>query len=113
VLRNPTFPESEWTRVHGQSIAALQAERDVADARAHRGLLRALYGPDHPYHMPIDGDESSVAALTRDDLIRFHGRFHGPAGAAVIVAGDVDPDRVAAALDERLDGWNGPDAPHA
>jgi predicted Zn-dependent peptidase len=113
VLRNPTFPESEWTRVHGQSIAALQAERDVADARAHRGLLRALYGPDHPYHLPIDGDEASVAPLNRDDLIRFHNRFHGPAGAACIVAGDVDPDAVAAALDERLDGWKGPDAPRA
>ena len=45
ILLNPTFPEVEWQRVHGQTLAALRAERDSAEARAYRALLRALYGP--------------------------------------------------------------------
>ncbi|SIO57902.1 Predicted Zn-dependent peptidase [Singulisphaera sp. GP187] len=111
VLRNPTFPESEWTRIHGQTLAGLKAERDSAEARAHRGLLRALYPLDHAYRMPIDGDEAIVARLTREDVRRFHEQFHGPSRAACIVAGDVDPAEVARALDERLSGWSGPEAP--
>jgi zinc protease len=110
VIRNPSFPESEWERVHGQTMAGLRAERDSADARTYRGLLRALYGPDHPYRLPIDGEEATVAGIGRDDLRRFHERYHGPSQAAVIVAGDVDPDRIAEALDERLAGWTGPSA---
>ncbi len=110
VLRNPTFPASEWERIHGQTLAALKAERDSAEARAHRGLLRALYAADHPYHLPIDGEELIVARLMRDDLQRFHDRHHGPSGAACVVAGDVAPDHVAEALDERLAGWTGPEA---
>ena len=110
VLRNPSFPEPEFERVHGQTLAALRAERDSAEARAYRALLRAIYGSEHPYRVPIDGEEAQVARLTRDDPRRFHDRFHGPSGAACVVAGDVDPDRLAEALDERLAGWSGPDA---
>jgi predicted Zn-dependent peptidase len=108
VIRNPTFPATEWERVHGQTLAGLRAERDSADARGYRGLLRALYGPEHPYRLPIDGEEETVARIGRDDLRRFHDRYHGPSQASCIVAGDVDFDRIAEALDERLAGWTGP-----
>ena len=110
VLRNPTFPESEWTRIQGQTLAALRAEHDSAEARAHRALLAALYPIGHPYRLPVDGDIAGVAALTRDDLVRFHERFHGPGQAAWIVAGDVDAERVAEAIDRRLEGWRGSQA---
>lgn len=112
LLRNPTFPEAEWGRVHAQTLAGLQAERDSAESRAYRGLLQALYPPGHPYRLPIDGDESGVAALTRDDLLAFHQTHHGPGRAALVVAGDVDPDALAAAIDDRLSGWTGPAVGH-
>jgi predicted Zn-dependent peptidase len=108
VLRNPTFPASEFERIHGQTLAALRAERDSAEARTYRGLLRALYDREHPYRLPLDGDEATVAPLSRDDLRRFHERFHGPSQGACIAAGDVEPDALAEALDERLAGWSGP-----
>lgn len=111
VLRNPSFPEPEWTRIRDQTLASLRAERDSAEARAHRALLHALYPAEHPYAVPIDGAEAMVARLSRDDLRRFHEAFHGPARAACIVAGDVDIDRVAEELDERLAGWSRPEAP--
>jgi zinc protease len=109
IVRNPTFPAAEFERIHGQTLAALRAEHDSAEARTYRGLLRALYGDGHPYRLPIDGDEAQVARLSRDDLRRFHEWFHGPAQAACIASGDVDPDDLARALDERLGGWTGPE----
>ena len=63
ILLNPTFPEAEWRRVHGQTLAALRAERDSAESRAYRALLRALYGPEHPYRFPLAGTEESVRGL--------------------------------------------------
>jgi zinc protease len=113
VLLNPSFPESEWARVRAQTLAALQAERDSAESRAYRALLRALYEPGHPYRVPIDGDESTVAPLSLADLAAFHRDHYRPDRAAWVVAGDVDPDEVARLLDDRLAGWSGPGTPLA
>ena len=108
ILRNPSYPEPEWNRIHGQTLAALQSERDSAESRAYRGLLVALYRGDHPYRYPLDGIESIVAGLTRPQAIEFHGRHLGSRGAAVVVAGDVDPETIARTLEKRLADWTGP-----
>ncbi len=107
VLLRPSFPDPEYRRLRGQTLAALRSERDSADARGSRALLRALYGADHPYGTSVDGDESTVAALSLDDLRQFHRDQYRPGRAAWVVAGDVDPDDTAAALDALLEGWTG------
>lgn len=111
VLLQPAFPEAEWDRVRGQSLAALQAERDSAEARAHRQFLRCLYPEGHPYRVPIDGDEASVSALDRASLAGFHAGYYRPEGSAWVFAGDFDPDRVASRLDDALAGWTGAPPP--
>lgn len=110
VLRAPSFPESEWRRIQGQTLAALRAERDSAEALAYRAFLAAVFPAGHSYRLPLDGTEQSVAELTCDDLRRFHERHHGAHGAACVIAGDVDADEAAAWLDERLSDWAGPAA---
>jgi predicted Zn-dependent peptidase len=107
ILLRPSFPESEWTRVHAQTLASLRAEYDSAEARAYRGLLKAIYDRGHGYRVPIDGEESTVAALTRDELNLFHRAHYQPSRAAWVVAGDVDPDEVARQIEDRIADWRG------
>ncbi|MGO9467153.1 MAG: M16 family metallopeptidase [Isosphaeraceae bacterium] len=108
ILRSPTFPETEWQRVQALTLAALQAERDNAESRAYRALLAALYGQDHPYRHPLAGTIESVSRIARADLAALHARYLVPGRAAVVVAGDVDPDVLADELDRRLASWSGP-----
>jgi predicted Zn-dependent peptidase len=108
VLREPTFPEAEWERLRGQTLAALKAERDGADSRCYRAILKALYGEGHPYRNPLDGVESVVAELAREEAVEFHARGLGPGRAAVIVAGDVTADAILPMLEARLGDWSGP-----
>jgi zinc protease len=108
LLIHPTFPQSEWPRIHGQTLAALQAERDSAEARAHRAFLQALFDTEHPYRFPLAGTEESVRAMPLDELKAFHARCLVPSQAAVVVAGDVDPGSLAQELDWRLASWQGP-----
>ncbi|GIW88427.1 MAG: peptidase M16 [Isosphaeraceae bacterium] len=106
VLLNPSFPESEFARIHSQTLAALRAERDRAEALAHRALLQALYPHDHPYHHPADGSVSTVSQIQIDDLRAFHARHALPTATAWIFAGDVDPDLLARRLDALLSTWS-------
>ncbi len=109
ILINPTFPEAEWRRVHGQTLAALRAERDNAEARAYRALLQALYGAGHPYRFPLGGTEDSVRSISVDDSRAFHASAMVPGRAAIVVAGDVDVETLADELDRRLAHWRGPE----
>ena len=102
ILLNATFPQSEWERVRGQTLAALKAERDSAESRAYRSLLSALYADDHPYRFPLAGHEESVSTFTPADLASFHARFLLASEATIVVAGDVDPETLAGELNERL-----------
>ncbi len=107
ILRHPAFPETEWDRVRGQTIAALKAERDHAESRALRRFLAAIYPADHPYRFPLAGTEAAVAELDRSSLVDFHAEFLIKARPTVIVAGDVDPEELAQELDRRLTPWDG------
>ena len=109
ILLNPTFPEPEFRRVRGLALAALQAERDRAESRAHRALLSALYSEDHPYRHPLAGTGESVARLSRAELVDFHERFLVPGSATIVVAGNVEIGMLADLLDRRLLSWHGPD----
>ena len=105
VFLNPVFPEADFDRTLAQTLAALKAECDSADAMAHRGFLRALYPDGHPYRTPVDGEEATVADLSRDQLRRFHRSEYRPDRSAIVVAGDVDPNALASWFDGRLSGW--------
>jgi zinc protease len=102
VLLNPTFPQAEWGRVRGQTLAALKAEHDSAESRAYRSLLSALYTDDHPYRFPLVGHEATVSAFTVADLASFHSCFLRSTDMTIIVAGDVDPEKLADDLNQRL-----------
>ena len=105
MLRNPTFPDEEWGRVRGQALAALKAERDHAEARAHRSLLLALYPESHPYRYPLAGTEATLERIARRDLADFHARFLISGRPTIVVAGDVDPGAVAKEVERRLLPW--------
>ena len=102
ILFCPTFPQAEWGRVRGQTLAALKAERDSAESRASRSLLSTLYRDDHPYRFPLVGHEASVSAFTPADLASFHSRFLLSTDATIVVAGDVEPEKLAGELNQRL-----------
>ena len=75
------------------------------ESLAYRGLISALYGDRHPYRIPVDGESATVEAISRDDARRFHRTFYRPDRAAVVVAGDVDEDRLKDLLEARLGSW--------
>jgi len=62
-------------------------------------MMDALY-TKHPYGIPIIGWAHEVAALDRDDALGFYKRFYAPNNAILVVAGDVEPDKVKKLAEE-------------
>ena len=58
--------------------------------------LQAQVFTASPYRRPVIGWMGDIAAYTAGDVRDFHQRWYVPANAAVVIAGDVDPQQVLA-----------------
>lgn len=56
-------------------------------------LLNANAYLDHPYKYPIIGYADKLAALTREDMLKYYVRMYVPNRIAVAMVGDIDPLR--------------------
>lgn len=51
---------------------------------------------NHPYGIPVIGWRDEIAGLSRDDALAFYHAYYAPNNAILVVAGDVDPQKVLA-----------------
>lgn len=107
VVLHPTFPQDELDRQKKQRVAAIQNEKTRPFTMALRVLPRLLYGEGHPYAKPLtgSGDEASVTALSRQDLVQFHRAWFLPNNATLVVAGDVTLAELVPKLEKALADW--------
>jgi zinc protease len=110
ILLNPTFPESELTRLAAQSIAAIQQQKSQPRGIASRLFPKLIYGEGHPYANPFSGigSEQTVSSMTVDELRAFYHRWVRPDNATLLVVGDTTLKQIEPLLEQRLAGWKAP-----
>jgi zinc protease len=79
------------------------------DTRSMAGLAfsELLYG-DHPLAVPVGGYMETIAAITRDDIARFHRDVYGTEGMIITVVGAMRADDVVARIEAALGDWHNP-----
>ena len=107
VMRTPAFRVREVERLKGERLAELLQLRAEPRGLADEIFARFLYRPSSRYARPEGGDERSVAAIEREQLLSFYQTRYLPGGATVIVSGDITPDRAEELARRALDGWVG------
>ena len=114
VIRRPSFDANELERVRATWIAGIKQEKARPQTAALRVMPPLLYGAGHAYAIPFTGSgtEASIASLTRDDLVAFHGNWLQPDKARIVVVGDTTLKQVLPLLEQRFGDWKTPaDAP--
>ncbi len=109
-LMNPAFPQDEFTKLQKQRLDSLKSAKDQAQA-VIGNYFNAYFFGSHPYGRPSDGDEKSVAALTRDDVAKFYQSFYTPANTILAVAGDFNTAEMEKLLAQKFDAWPARSAP--
>jgi len=107
VVLRPAFTPEELARVKRDRTTRILQSRDRPSVLAANAFARVLYGPRHPYGMPLIGTAESLESLGRDDVVRFHGARYRPDGATLVVAGDVDRPALDSLLARAFAGWSG------
>jgi zinc protease len=100
----PTFPESELELLRKQTLSALALQKAQPASIASRAFSKGIYG-DHPYGRAMD--ETSVAAITRADLVAFHSQRVRPNQAVLVIAGMIDTLEARQLATAAFGAWGG------
>jgi zinc protease len=107
LLRQPAFREEKIELAKTQMNTDIARRNDDVGEIAGREALRLAYGRDNPYaRIP---EYSTVAAITRDDLVKWHQTFVHPNAIILGVYGDFDPAAMETRLRQAFESW--PKAP--
>lgn len=107
VLRTPTFEPREVERLKAERMAELLQLRAEPRGLADELFSRFLYEPSSRYALPDGGDETSVTAATRDDILAFYRARYSPASMTLIAAGDVSFDEIDELARAIFGDWRG------
>lgn len=113
ILRTPSFPLREVERLKSERLAELLQLRAEPRGLADDMFTRVLYAPESQYALPEGGSEETVAAITRDDVVRFYRLRYSPRGMTLIIAGDISPDDAEDLANDTFGDWRGEPPPLA
>ena len=89
-LMRPRFENEELETLSARHIEMIKAAKD-ADPSELIGLYgRAFLFEGHPYSQPVIGSETSLAAITQQDILDYYEAHLGADRLTLVFAGDVD-----------------------
>lgn len=103
MMLNSVFPQEALERLRGRTLVSLTQAKDQPTVVGAQVFAKVLYGDAHPYGQRIT--ETSVKAITREDIVAFQKAYYQPGRAIITVVGDVTAAQVKNALDKSLAGW--------
>jgi len=106
-LEADRFARNQWDDAEfAREIQVVKEERrqrteESPQARMFEAFNAAVFQTS-PYRRPIIGWMSDIAAMTPQDVREFYRRWYVPANAAVVIAGDVEPEQVRALAEKHF-----------
>jgi zinc protease len=102
VVQNPSFPATELESLRGRLLIGLRQQRANPNAISNVVFNKVLYG-DHPYGR--DNNETTVRAITRDDIVKYYDVTYRPNNAVLIVVGDFNKGDIKAKAEKAFAEW--------
>jgi zinc protease len=110
MLREPSFPATEFEQLRQERIAAAEQTRSEPAAIASLSLSRLLnpYPKGDLRYVPtVDERLADLKAVTLDDLKRFHQQFLSASNMELALVGDFDSDSVRKLTATLFGDWKG------
>lgn len=103
VVREPTFPDKDWSVLQKRTLANIESERSVPNSVASRVLYQILYDGKYAGRDP---SLESVGSLDTAAMRSFYDTHVGPANAMLLVGGDVTAEQVLPVLEAKIGDWS-------
>ena len=111
MLREPSFPDSEFESAKKQRIAGIENRKTEPAALAPQALERAL-NPfpknDVRYVGTFDEQVENTSKVTLDDVKKFYAQFYGASHGELVIVGQFDPAAASKTAAELFGNWTSP-----
>ncbi len=105
-LTEPLFDAGEFEKAQAQLAASLRRSMESTASQASAALSRRIYGKAHPNYQPApEEDLERLAAITVDDVRRFHAGHFGANELTMVLVGDLDADAAEPIVRQHLGQW--------
>lgn len=104
MVREPLFPEGEFTLARDQVLSSARRAYDYPNSVVSMEFDRLLFA-GHRYALPSAGDTSTIPLITREDLIQFHQANFVPNNCFIVIVGDVDHNLIKEEVSRRFADW--------
>ncbi len=88
VIGKPTFPADSLARIKNQLLAGFEYQKQNPGKLAGDALFERLYG-NHPYAHSSDGSETSIPAISLEQLRAFHQKAYAAGNVVIALVGDL------------------------
>jgi len=105
MLLRPRLDEAEFEKLRERSINFIRAAKDT-----NLNAVLPIYGQAflfgaHPYGNPVSGSETTLAAISHDDVLEYYEQQLGGDRLIIAVTGDFDATAMIAKLSAAFGGW--------
>ena len=107
ILRAPAFPEREVERLKSERLAEILQVRAEPRGLADEMFDHFAYDKRSRYALPSGGTARSVGSLGRTAIAEFFAARYRPAGATLVIAGDLTADEGERLATEAFGAWTG------
>jgi zinc protease len=105
-MEHPAFPKTELDRIRANRLTALLQQRDNPVQLALRAGQLNLFGAENPYGYDALGTETSLHAITREQIEAFHAAHYGPKTSVLVMTGDVTLAEARKLAEATLGKWS-------
>jgi len=105
VLNNATYPADEVGTERDRLVDRIQVAQSQPAHLARVALLKRVYG-EHPYAVQTPAPEE-VKEVTPVQLLALHAERVHPAGAVLVLVGNISPDEAIDQVEAALGSWQG------
>jgi predicted Zn-dependent peptidase len=105
VMKNASFPESEFERIKKQYESNLYSIKTDPNSMMSNAMYKAIFTDQHPYGEVMT--EKTLNNIKRQDVIDFYKKQYTPAGSYLVIVGDIKEDEAKKIAEERFGNWEG------
>lgn len=105
VIKNASFPESEFTRVKKQYESSLANVSTDANTMAQNATVKSVFPNKHPYGEVMTME--TLNTISREDVLNFYKEQFTPNGSYLVIVGDIDLPKAKEVVNSYFSDWSG------